>query len=337
MIENGFLSDARDRLRKVSGRTTIGGTMKKVNIHRLREEEGFWSALLILFLVTLTLMGMGASALLRTEGSGAAERIEAMDADYAANGAAYYGIQRLNIGVVDESEVLTIGHSSVTLDSSQIAGSPDVLLIVTASNGGTNRGIEIRFRPGTPLADKAIYTMGHVYNVETKDSTGTEDSDYLVKQAYSVPAINTAALNAMSTAQGHDQSAATFEPADEYPNGSFYRPDGITPNVTHVLNNFKVKGSRDVYGIFVVEGDVTLNGTCRVHGVIYLPNPTSTVITGGGDPDESTITGGIVSHGDISGTGNHISVQHDPLFMDEFCVFQTGPDPEGMVVNWNYF
>jgi hypothetical protein len=306
-------------------------------INHAREENGFWSAMLILFLVTLGLMGLGAAALMRSEGSSALERAEAMQADYAANGAAYYGIQRLMIGALDEEQTYTIGTGFVTLDSVLISGTSNVLLTVTATSGGTTRGIEIELSPGGLLVDMAIYTEGDVYNVNAKDSTGADDPDLLVKQADAIPEIDEATLSAMSTAQGHDQTASTFKPADGYPNGSFYQADGVTPNVTHVMNNFSVQGGTTVYGIFVVEGDVVLNGSSRIEGVIYLPNPTSTIITGGGDPTESTIIGGIVSHGDISGTGNHISVTHWPDFMKEFCNFQTGEDPPGTVINWQYF
>jgi hypothetical protein len=173
--------------------------------------------------------------------------------------------------------------------------------------------------------------------VNAKDSTGADDPDLLVKDADSIPEIDEAALAAMSTAQGHDQTASTFSPADGYPNGSFYQADGVTPNVTHVMNNFYVGGGRTIYGIFVVEGDVVLNGSSRIEGVIYLPNPTSTIITGGGDPTESTITGGIISHGDISGTGNHISVHHWPEYMKKFGDYQIGEDPVGTVISWQYF
>ena len=151
-----------------------------------------------------------------------------------------------------------------------------------------------------------------------------------------VPEIDEDSLSVLSMVQGHDQSDSPFSPDDGYPDGSFYQPDGTTPNVTHVLNDFVVEGGRTVYGIFVVEGDVVLHGSARVQGVIYLPNPTSTIITGGGNPSESSVTGGIVSHGHISGFGNHISVKHWPEYMRVFCGFQIGPDPSARVVNWTY-
>ena len=188
------------------------------------------------------------------------------------------------------------------------------------------------------MRDYAIFTEGDVFDVSAKDSTGTLDPDRAVTNADSIPTMDQNALDSLSTDQGHDQFDDPFTPEDEYPDSSFYRPDGVTPCVTHVMNDLVVQGGRTVYGIFVVEGNVILHGSSRIQGVIYLPNPTSTIINGGGSPSESTITGGIVSHGDITGFGNHISVTHNPGFMREFCEFQIGPDPLTMpVIRWQYF
>jgi len=308
-----------------------------LNHKAIKREEGFWSAFVILFLLTLTLMGLGAHVLIKSEGPNTANLANTLQADYAANGVAYYGIRRLGLGALDESATLMIGHGSVTLDTTKVVGSNEILLTVLAVAGSTERGIEIRLKQGLRLVDMAIFTTGDVFNVSARDSTFALDPDRCVSNADSVPAIDENTLDSLSTDQGHDQYANPFKPSDGYPDGSFYRPDGVTPNVTHVMNDFKVQGGRTIYGIFIVEGDVTLDGSSRIEGVIYLPNPTSTVIHGGGLPTEATITGGIISHGDISGTGNHISVQHGPEYMRAFCHYQTGLDlVDFPVVKWEY-
>ena len=309
--------------------------MRLKSIKKIENEEGFWSSLLILFLVTLVLLGFGSFVLVRSESANVANQIRALQADYAANGCAYYGIKRLQLGSLNESETLTVGNGFVSLDTSEVSGSLDILLNISGTVGGVERKIEIRLATGGGLVDKAIYTMGDVFNVTGKDSLGNPSSDVVVTQADTVPEIDVDSLNTMSTAQGHDQSGTPFTPVDGYPNGSFYQPDGVTPNVTHVMDSLVVEGGRTIFGIFVVEGSVILHGSSRVQGVIYLPNPTSTIITGGGNPGESSITGGIVSHGNISGFGNHISVRHQPEFMRAFCEFQIGPDPDDSgVVSW---
>jgi len=302
----------------------------------IKNENGYWSAMTVILVVTLALMGLGSYVLVRSEGKNVADQAFALQAEYAANGAAYYGLRQLALDSLRESVTLTVGNGTAVLDTSSVSGTSQILLNVLASVGEFDRRIRIRLTPGSGLVDKAIYTTGDVFNVSGKDSLGNDDPDLVVTNASSIPTIDEATLAAMSTAQGYDQFDLLFTPVDGYPNGSFYQPDGVTPNVTHVMNDFKVEGGRTIYGIFVVEGDVVLNGSARIEGVIYLPNTTSTIITGGGNPTESTITGGLVSHGDIQGFGNHISVQHWPEFMRVFCNYQTGSDPATTVVSWEY-
>lgn len=303
--------------------------------HKRRTERGFWSAATLIMLVTLSLMGMGAFVLIKSEGKNVTNEARALQAEYSANGGAYFGIKQLELGPVSAGTHLTIGSGTVSLDTSSVSGSEEVLLTVIGTVDDIQRGFLIHLIP-IKLMDKAIFTTGDVNNVSGKDSLGTIDPDMVVTDAGSVPTIDEATLAAMSTAQGHDQSDATFSPGDGYPNGSFYQPDGVTPNVTHVLHDFKALGGKTLYGIFVVEGNVILNGSSRIQGVIYLPNQTSTVITGGADPTESTVTGGLISHGDIYGIGNHISVIHCPEYMRAFCQFQSGPDRLRAVISWEY-
>lgn len=307
-----------------------------MKLNDLKKEEGFWSAFFMVFLVSLALMGLGASVLMRSEGKNITNLIDSKRADYAANGGAYYAISRLAKGSLNESSPLTIGSCSVTMDTSNIAGTSEILLTVLAEAGNTERGVEVRLRNGGRLRDKAIFTTGDVFNVSAKDSTGSYDPGRAITRADSVPTMDETALGDLSTAQGNDQGGG-FTPPHNYPNGSFYQADGVTPNVTHVSGNMTVESGRSIYGIFVVEGHVTLHGSARVYGVIFLPNATSTIITGGGDPSESSINGGIVSHGDISGFGFHISVMHWPEYMRIFCEYQIGPDPTHLpVIKWQY-
>jgi hypothetical protein len=309
--------------------------MSVINI--LKQEEGFWSAFILIFLVTLALMGMSASVLLRSEAENTSNQIYIHQADYAANGAAYYGIQLIRDNNFSETSSLAIGNATVSLDTSIDAVSSNIILTVMANVNGIERGIEIELSPSKKLEDMAIYTEGDVFNVSSKDSLGNIDSDLTETNADSVPSIDEDSLAVLSTLQGHDQFAADFTPPDEYPDSSFYAPDGVTPNVTHVFGNLVVTGGTTIWGIFIVEGNAVIHGSARINGVIYLPNVTSTLITGGGDPSESSITGGIVSHGDIFGKGNHITVQHGPEYMREFCKFQISPDDMSVpVIKWEY-
>ncbi len=302
-----------------------------------KNQDGFWTAFVILFLLTLTLLAFGAWQLMRGESSNITNQVQASQADYSANAGAYFGIRALQNGALDETQSLQVGGGTVTLDTSLITGSTDILLVVQADVENANRAIEIEISNPGRLRDKAVYTTGNVFNVAGRDSLGNTDPSRVVTLADSVPSIDETTLEAMSLAQGHTQSASNFKPSNNYPSTSFYQPDGVTPNVTHVQNDMTVQGGRDIYGIFVVDGNVTAHGSSRIYGIVYLPNPTSTVITGGGNPSQSTINGGIVSHGNISGTGNHISVKHWPEYMDVFCSFLLYPgNLVFQVVDWRY-
>ena len=310
--------------------------MRHTICKHLKRQEGFWSIYFILTLVTLAGMGIGAYVIVTSDSEGTENRFNALQADYAANGGAYYGLSRIGLGPIDESTPLTIGSCAVTLDTSEVSGTGDILLTIIATAGNTERGIQIQVTPATGLVDKAIYTTGEVFNVSGKDSLGNPDPTRVVTQADSVPSIDEDSLLAISQSQGLDTTTASFAPPTGYPTASFYQPDGVTPNIIYVTGDMVVGGGKSIYGIYIVTGNVTLHGSSRVNGVIYLPNETSTLITGGGSPSASTITGGIISHGNITGTGNHISVKHGPEYMRAFCNFQVGADPSAIVVQWSY-
>jgi len=312
-----------------------------MNRRDIQREEGFWSALVLIFLITLALMGLGASVLMRGEGKNVANQYAALQADYAANGGVYYGLRRLELGSLDESTAITIGNGTVALDTSKIAGTTDILLTVNATVGGVQKGFSIRLTSDDPTGwdTTAVFTMGTVLNVTAKDPSGQDDPNKLVENATSFPDFDTTSLFVISTSQGHDQTASPFRPVNNYPNGSFYQADGITPNITHVFGDLVVGGDTTVYGIFIVEGSVTLNGNARVYGMLVLVNERSTIITGGGGKQESSVTGGIVSHGDINGTGNHISVRQVPEYIRELKKFdntEEGSSQHSKIVKWEY-
>jgi len=122
----------------------------------------------------------------------------------------------------------------------------------------------------------------------------------------------------MAIAQGNVETGPTFTPSHGYPNFNFYFNFPTTPNVTWVQNDLRVLGGRTVYGIFVVDGNIRLNGTARVDGVLYMRNDFDVVGTGGGGPPGSIVTGGIVANGAVNGTGNHITVRYHSEYMGKF-------------------
>jgi len=175
-----------------------------------------------------------------------------------------------------------------------------------------------------------------VTKVNALDENRVEDPKKLVASADSIPTIKEDSLKAMAVAQGH-KKVGDWTATDNYPTASYYMADGVTPNVTWITGNLTAKGNKNLYGIFIVEGDVSIKGTDRIYGTVYLPNEKSTIINGGGSPSGSSITGSIVSHGNISGTGSHITVQYNPTYMHEFCEFLKFPQTlVPKIIRWIY-
>jgi hypothetical protein len=191
------------------------------------------------------------------------------------------------------------------------------------------------------FGDFAIWAKDSVTNVTTKDSLGNVDPNLLVENAPFMPNIDEAGMISEAVSQGHQQ-AGGFEPNDGYPeegededDRDFYYDDvAKTPHVTHVQGDFRVRGGRTVYGIFLIEGNAYLEGNSRVQGVLVLPNPSSTVIHGGGNPSESSVTGGVLTWGTVDGTGNHISVTFKPSYLGSLIKEFLPDNPPMRVLSW---
>ncbi|MCH6560629.1 hypothetical protein IH799_09785 [candidate division KSB1 bacterium] len=168
-----------------------------------------------------------------------------------------------------------------------------------------------------PIGDFGIFSTDDIDNVTALDEAGDPDSSLMLANAPFIPDMDDSTLIAMATVQGHVETDSVFIPSHGYPNFNFYF-GGTTPNVTWVQGDLRVNGGTTVYGIFVVDGDIILNGSSRVEGVLYLRNSAGIIIHGGGNPTQSSVTGGIVAKGDIDGTGNHITVQYDSEYMGRF-------------------
>ncbi|OVE78628.1 hypothetical protein BVY01_04895 [bacterium I07] len=301
---------------------------------RFRGEEGLYSVIMLLLMAVMSIMSASTLVLIRAEASSISFQGIAFQGDYAANGAAYFGIQCIQEGSLNENQPINIGNASISLDSSR--QDYEIFLDIDANVGGLDRGIHITLRADVDY-EKAICSTGDVDNISAKDPYGNWDPGLIEENMPELPYVDIALLIAMSSNQGHDQADATFTPADGYPNDDFYTIDGITPNVTHVLNNLKVSGGISIYGIFIVDGTITIDGGARIDGVILSQNGFLTIIKGGGDPSESSVTGGILSYGDIKATGNHVNVQLWPEYLN--CLAGCHIDSDSVplcVVAWEY-
>ncbi len=227
---------------------------------------------------------------------------------------------------------LTVTIEDQTVDPS--LGDRRIRIVSDGYNANVTDSTKVIVFDGS-IEDFAIWAKDSVVEASAKDEFGNPDSTLLIENAPFMPEINYNDLVAQAAAQLHVKFG-NFTPADGYPNPSnpsFYY-FGTTPNVTHVQGNLTISGGRTVYGIFVVEGDVELQGSGRLEGILFLPNSSSTVAYGGGDPDESSVSGGILSYGVVDGTGNHITVQLNPTYLQAFVDNYAPENPPIRVLSW---
>jgi len=209
----------------------------------------------------------------------------------------------------------------------------DSVVTITSigDKGRAEKGVEVKMNYQPPIGDFAIFSTDDIDNVTALDEAGDPDPSLMIANAPFLPDMDDSTLIAMATVQGHVETGGLFTPSHGYPNFNFYF-GGTTPNVTWVQGDLRVNGGTTVYGIFVVDGDITLNGSSRVEGVLYLRND-GIIIHGGGNPTESSVTGGIVANGDIDGTGNHITVHYSSEYMGRFGEHEIR-ETVGQVFSW---
>ena len=222
-----------------------------------KNEEGFWSAVFLLFLMTLTLMGLGASAIMKNEAPSLGNQINGLKAEYGANGAAYFGIAQLNALTFSDTSGIVFGEATVSFDTSM--SGDDVVLLVTSEVAGIVHSIEIVIEPPENPEDNAIYITGTVINVSTLDSLGNIDPDLLVQNLDELPTIDEDSLKAMAIAQGRYFNSFDDDTFNVHGGCSdFYQADGVTPNVTYVSGDLVMAGNEELHGIYVVEGDIKI-------------------------------------------------------------------------------
>jgi hypothetical protein len=303
-----------------------------MKIKDFKEEHGFFSAILLIFLVTLALMGAGAFVLMKTEGEAVANNATGLRLEYAANGGIFYAIRLLEADSLDQVTSFTLDGITVSLDTTREGST--TYLNVNAGSGDFDRDIDIEMREGR-YCDKAIVTTGDVGDlIFTKDAAGNFDSGLLLEKVTRMPSIDIVSLKALSSSQGHDKG--TFTPANNSPVANFYYSAGV-PNVTYTTGNMTVNSSRTIYGIYLVEGTVTLNSNAVIQGVVYLLNNNAITIAGGASLSDRSINGGLISKGDVIAGGLFCYVRHNPAYMNIFQNYVTNPNSRVVkVVNWDY-
>jgi len=232
---------------------------------------------------------------------------------------------------------LLLDSSDLNVDLYDMNNDPNLLamelkILSSSTYENVTKSAEVLLGIPPNLADLAVFATDTIDNVTVCDSLGNPDSSLAIQNAPDMLPFDKDGLVSLAVSQGQVQ-AGDFTPPDGWPNNSFYYDAANNiPNVTHILGDLTVTGGTTVYGIFVIEGNADLNGNARLEGVVYLPNPGSIVINGGGDPHESSITGGIFANGSVDGQGNHIKVNYNREYMEIFGGFQTNLNM--FIISW---
>jgi len=307
-----------------------------MKIGRYKKEDGFLSAMVLIFLVTLSLMGLGAYVLIRTEVVTIGSQINRVKADYAAEGAMYYAIKRVQSATLPLSETISIGDGGVTIYAARDSGTGNVTVTVRSTVSGIKSNLQVVMN-SISLESLGLWTTGSCSDITVRDEGGQEDESLKIEQADSIPQMDISALYSTASSQGHVYSG-TYKPLNDYPNGSFYHSPGV-PNVTYVNGDLEISAGRRVYGIFVVTGEVRIKssffgGAGRIEGVVYLPNDQDL------EMDSYTrINGGVLSNGDVSGgLFSDGIIQYNSDRMEAFSNFRMYPDAGGSVQisSWQY-
>ncbi len=286
-----------------------------------RSQDGSVAIAFVAFmLVVFSTLGYVSYSVMTSDTQLSIRTMQTSQARYLAEAGVEYAIKTLMSGdSLSSSETVNIEDGTFTILKNQLEDGLEITSTGNMGNASKSLQISTNYRP--PISSFAIYSTDEIDDVDALDEAGDPDPTLMVEHAVSLPTIDNQALIDTATAQGHIQTASTFEPSSGYPNYNFYY-NGTEPNVTYVTGNLKVNGGRTIYGIFVVMGNITLNGSSRVEGVLYMLTPHEVVIHGGGNPSESSVTGGIVAAGEVDGHGNHITVHYKAEYMSLFGAYE---------------
>ncbi|MEE4312813.1 MAG: hypothetical protein V2J62_13200 [candidate division KSB1 bacterium] len=237
------------------------------------------------------------------------------------------GYYNLSVSEAD-FDVVVKDHNTVPSMSSM-----ELRLESTATFDDITKTIDVLLGIPPDIADLAVFCTDTIENVTIYDENKVEDPSLAIQNAPDMLPFDKQGLTNLATAQGHVH-IGDYSLPNNYPNGDFYFDAGNgIPNVTHVTGDLTIGGGTNGFGIYVVEGNAVLDGNARLDGVLYLPNPGSIIINGGGDPKESNITGGVFANGYMNGMGNHISVEYEPDYMEKFGAFQLAK--KMYIISWS--
>ncbi len=296
--------------------------------------------LLVGFAISFGLLASSKSRRFLDSVDRAVEQFTDYSATNAANSGVYMALNRLY-----QSNTWRTGYSNLVIAGDTVSVVVDdqttdstladrrIRVRATGHNKDATNVTQALLFDGT-FGEFAVWAKDTTAGVTTKTSLGVPDTSLLMKKAPFMPKIDYSDLVNAAGAQGHSYVSSDWQPADGYPNGSFYNLL-TTPNVTHVDGNMKVKDNRTIYGIFVVEGWVQIEGGGEVRGILYLPNAGSYVRGKGGDAAQTAnVNGGVLVWGRVNGLERAVSVQYNSTYMNIFKNTYGENNPPLRVLTW---
>ena len=292
----------------------------------MKNEQGFMSGFVVLFVVTLTLMGVGGAILMKSEGRGVGSTMEAMQANYAVDSALWFACEAARIDTLDTfiaKVPYSIGDATITEIDTNYAGTTCQFLITAETNNST-RSIDatIQYYPGM----LGITSLDNVTDIDMNDEDGDEEPQLIADNETSLPSVDLVNLQSISETQD-DQlgdsltiSGDFSPPYDDWPYNTFYNPNDGNPSIVYIDGNFTV--DRTINGIFIVTGDVYVSSGDKVYGIIYAPNSTSTVdLNGYSESVEGAIMCGGAVDGDHSFFFGNSEVRYNTEYVLKFMEY----------------
>ncbi|MBN1781612.1 hypothetical protein JW948_10835 [bacterium] len=328
----------------------------------LRGEKGIMAAVFVVLMVTLGTVALTSYYLMNRESENATNSALAMQVEYSANAAAYYGIKALRNGDLSDGEPQTLEVSDIPvhlLATKTVDADEDSiwrLNIESTNQMGASRSIEIDLEIPVGLANLAIAAEGDVDDdIGPYDENDVYDAD-LIEENMQLPDLDIDGLLALSIANysgmlslkdGFDPSDPSVIPSTPWADSIdadpfYYWKDGEKiPHIIHVESDIRLYQNENYYGIFVVDGNVEIqSGQTNIYGVILQLDPTNTVteedVTLKGTTGERyKFTGGLVSYGNVEANG-HPTVQHSYEYMSVFAQYANEDLSQFPVISWKY-
>lgn len=154
------------------------------------------------------------------------------------------------------------------------------------------------------------------------DELGDEDT-MLLKAPVVLPEANMEGLRAMaemafSSLDNDDWDDALSDTT------SFWldSPADTRPRILYIQGDLEISGDRQLYGIVFVEGKhISLEGESGIQGVLYAPNATDISVQNTGASGRIAVSGlFITGPGGLAVSGNQVSFQHNPDYVNAFNI-----------------